>query len=151
MTDHSLHPSGTTSRNRRGLLIVGGILAAGVLAASAFMVYDYWRQRPNLYNPARIEIVKAQRHLSEAYRRSTKAAQLRQEMREVRVSLEKASSLLGEAERLDLSDKNDITRIRARLKALEDEARTNRMTAAELHAAYEQLSQQLGKLAQKLE
>jgi DNA repair ATPase RecN len=151
MTDHSLHPSGTTSRNHRGLLIVGGILAAGVLAASAFMVYDYWRQRPNLYNPARIEIVKAQRHLSEAYRRSTKAAQLRQEMQEVRVSLEKASSLLGEAERLDLSDKNDITRIRARLKALEDEARTNRMTAAELHTAYEQLSQQLGKLAQKLE
>jgi hypothetical protein len=151
VTDHSLHPSGTTSRNRRGLLIAGGILAIGVLAASAFMVYDYWRQRPNLYNPARIEIVKAQRHLSEAYRRSTKAAQLRQEMQEVRVSLEKASSLLGDAERLDLSDKNDITRIRAQLKTLEDEARTNRMTAAELHTAYEQLSQQLGKLAQKLE
>jgi DNA repair ATPase RecN len=137
--------------NHRMLATVAGVLVAGIFIASSLIVLKLWQDRPNLYNPARIDIVKAQRHLYEAYGQSTKAAQLREEIRATHLSLEDAAALLNKAEGLDPSQRQQIAVIRRRLTALEDSEKTERMTPKELHDAYQKLSEELAQLAQALE
>jgi DNA repair ATPase RecN len=151
MTDAPKDPHRGILGDRRKLAAIAVSLVAVIFIASSFLVYKLWRDRPNLYNPARVDIVKAQRHLYEAYGQSTKAAQLREEIRAARLSLEDAASLLSKAERLDPSDKEKISAILKRLAALEDTEKTESMTPKELHDAYQKLSEELTELAQRLE
>jgi DNA repair ATPase RecN len=138
-------------RRRRVLILFASLVVAGIFAASGLVVYRLWKDRPNLYDPARVDLVRAQRQLYEAYGKSTKAAQLRDEIRAARLSLDEAAALLEKAEQVDPADRAKLTAIRDRLATLEDSEKTERMTPKELHDAYQQLSEELTRLAQKLE
>ena len=81
----------------------------------------------------------------------TRAAQLREEIRAAKSSLENAASLLEQAERLDPSGKERIAEIRSELLALEDAEKTEEMTPEQLHHAYQRLSTKLSLLTRKLQ
>jgi multidrug efflux pump subunit AcrA (membrane-fusion protein) len=138
-------------RNRHTPVVTTLVAIVGILLGASSILYHLWRERPQLYSPSRVEVVKAQRHLYDAYRRLTRAAQLREEIRAAKSSLEDAASLLKQAERLDPSDKERIAEIRSGLRTLEDAEKTEKMTPEQLHHAYQQLSTQLSLLTRKLQ
>jgi biopolymer transport protein ExbB/TolQ len=138
-------------RNRHTPVVATLVAIVGIFLGAFSILYHLWLERPQLYSPSRVEVVKAQRHLYEAYRRLTKAAQLRQEIRAAKSSLEDAASLLKQAERLDPSGRERIAEIRSELLALEDAEKTEEMTPEQLHHAYQRLSTQLSLLTRKLQ
>jgi multidrug efflux pump subunit AcrA (membrane-fusion protein) len=138
-------------RHRHTPVVATLVAIVGILLGASSILYHLWRERPNLHSPSRVQVVKAQRHLYEAYRRLTRAAQLRDEIRAAKSSLENAASLLEQAERLDPSGKERIAEIRSELLALEDAEKTERMTPEQLNNAYQRLSTQLSLLTRKLQ
>lgn len=137
-------------RHRHTPVVATLVAIVGILLGASSILYHLWRERPN-HSPSRVQVVKAQRHLYEAYRRLTRAAQLREEIRAAKSSLENAASLLEQAERLDPSGKERIAEIRSELLALEDAEKTERMTPEQLNNAYQRLSTQLSLLTRKLQ
>lgn len=137
-------------RNRHTPIVATLVAIVGIFIGAFSILYHLWLERPQLYSPSRVEVVKAQRHLYEAYRRLTRAAQLREEIRAAKSSLEDAASLLDQAERHDPSGKETIAEIRRELLALEDAEKTEQMTPEQLNSAYQRLSAQLSLLSRKL-
>jgi chromosome segregation ATPase len=137
-------------RDRRTPIVATLVAVIGIFLGAFSVLYHLWEERPQLYSASRVDVVKAQRHLYEAYRRLTKAAQLREEIRAAKTSLDDAASLLKAAEGRDPSGKEQIAEIRGELIALEDAENIEKMTPEQLHSAYQRLSTQLSDLTKRL-
>jgi hypothetical protein len=143
-------PEPTSDRNAGSQRALRGGLALFVVAlllAGLLLLVDFEKERPNYYVPARAPITEAATILSETYAEEKELVQL---LQTVHNRLDQAISLLGRAERLDAVDKRQIETLRVRLQTLEDADRMRSTDAKDLKRAYQDLTEQLNALAEKL-
>jgi hypothetical protein len=153
MTDHS--PGTTYSdtgklyslhrRRRRRLLMA---LALGLLLAALLLpLLEGWR--PNFYQPARPALTQAKMHLSAFY---VDEKFLLTELSETHRQLAATLDLLDKAkQQLAPADRSLLERLRARLRQLEDDRMTRRLTPDALHKLYKQLASELEELIHRSE
>lgn len=132
-------------------IAVGVFVLVAVAVTFALLVVDLAKDRPNLYDPARVALVEAQRNLSEAYGHAAQEKALYEQVQAVHRSLDQALTLLGNAERLDPSDRAMIDSLRARLTLLEDDQKILHTPDSELRRSFQELSEEMQKLIERRE
>jgi len=127
-------PQRPARRSRGGAtiaLLVG--LAAALTLVGVIVLY---RQRPDLYDPARSALVEADLHISRAYGHERT---LLQQLHEGRRELDTALTYLEHAAHVDPALRIQIEPLRNRLRTLQDDTARGRLSTGELHHSYQEL------------
>jgi len=126
-------------------------IATGVLVLVGIIAYLGWTIRanePDFYRPGRRAVVDARHLLAESY--GHQAAVIDQ-LNLVHRTLDGAMEALRKAEIADPADREELERLTARLRSLEDSGTLARMTLDELKTSYHQVSGDLEALIRRLE
>jgi hypothetical protein len=124
-------------RNAAGFLVVA-LIVGGILS-----LLDLYEDLPNLYDPARVALSRAETHLNRSYDREE---DIMTEVRAARQELDSAVDLLESAADADPAIKGQVEAIQLRLNNLKTEQPTPSMTPKELHRAYRELLADINKL-----
>jgi len=146
----STDPKPSTNRTeggQRALRTGAGLVVVALLLGTLLLLVDFEKELPDFYEPARAPITEAARILSETY---AEEKELVQQLHMVHSRLDHAIALLGQAERLDPTDKRQIETLQVRLRALEDPNRMLKTDPKALQSAYHELTEQLNALTDKL-
>jgi septal ring factor EnvC (AmiA/AmiB activator) len=130
----------------RGLRSAGGFLVVALVVGAGLLVLDLYEDLPNLYDPARVALSRAETHLDRSY---DNEEELVSEVRAADRELERSIELLESAEESDPAIKQQIEAIRVRLEALRKEQPTPDMNAQELHRTYRDLLADINKLLKR--
>jgi DNA repair ATPase RecN len=129
---------------RRGLAIAFLL----VLILSIWLALLLHDKEPNYYQPARAALVGAHHRLNEYY---SHESIIIQQLREAKVELDAALSMVAKAENLDPADKQLLDELSQRLRHLDDIKQATRMTPALLQNSYRAIAEQLDELIHRLE
>jgi hypothetical protein len=124
-------------RNAAGFLVVA-LIVGGILS-----LLDLYEDLPNLYDPARVALSRAETHLNRSYDREE---DIMTEVRAARQELDSAVELLESAADADPAIKGQVETIQLRLNNLKTEQPPPSMTPKELHRAYRELLADINKL-----
>ncbi|MGA7982653.1 MAG: hypothetical protein WCA32_20830 [Chromatiaceae bacterium] len=142
-TNQQESPSNTKGR---GLRSAGGFLVVALVVGAILLVLDLYEDLPNLYDPARVALSRAESHLDRSYDHDE---ELLSEIRAAHQELDSAIDLLESAEEADPAIKGQIEAVRLRLEALKKEQPTPAMTPKKLHRTYRELLADINKLLKR--
>jgi len=130
----------------RGIRSAAGFILVALVVGTVMLMLDLYEDLPNLYDPARIALSRAETHLDRSYDHEE---DMLHAARAARQELDEAVELLQSAAQADPDITGQIEAIRGRLEALRKEGPALGTTPQELHRVYRELLTEINNLLKR--
>jgi len=135
-----------SDKKDRGVRSAAGFIAVALVVGTVMLMLDLYEDLPDLYDPARVALSRAETHLDRSYDHEEDVLHA---ARAARQELDEAVDLLQSAAQADPLIKGQIDAIRGRLEALKKEQPSPATTPQELHRAYRELLTDINNLLKR--